>query len=881
MLLSILFGALGCVAVSLAQGANGVNRGAELPVLGAESFEERERAAMELWSKGDEARNLLTALTLANDPEQAWRARRLLRWVDLEMTPETPKEIVDLVENYLIAPSAKKREIIYNRLLGKEAYVQLFRLPKHVSDQTVARNLAERVAELAGQVAEEKILAGKDWEALAILEDARNAEAGHLRWVSLASALGMREELWGGLSTEDRMRFARWEGDLELIESLASPEHEIQFTLQLMNGNPMSFLEKEALRNDQVGIRTRISKAIWEGKEGEEETVKLLDALISGLEQDGLEKSEDVLVLLTQLGYADEVLPYFEDYSPVDMFEYYHRQERLEEAFRCIGLRVGELVPQEWIDESLALVREDFELSNKGCRRLLSVAQFFVERGHLDEAVRLLEALYGKMDKLGVSEVNNFLAYLGGRQSNIGLSGYPEFAIQKAEAREEDVFKVESFLSESFFAEESVFILYRFLGEREVAMTDWERVRAIFALFAREVVFPEEEETAILKELEESARENSSEGEWGLLMEVGLIRGEIELVERAAREVRGFMVRNEFLSGNLASLLFADGRFGEAAEIWKELLEEDPSRFDLMDYLAVALELSGKKGEAQEWLLKIEKLALGDGSWLVSLGEIWGEVGDWERQHDYYQRAFLLFKADPAESRQWVRQLYLFAESARHAGNWKQSAACREVYNTLLRFDLVGSPSPYFTSRGQLDITRAMAAFEEGDTERGEQILDRLTDYCGHNSMFADEVFPVLRRAGLHEQAERLWARVSSAYRRSMELFPDGHNAHNTAAWVASRAACDLDEAMQWVNRALEERPKASAYLDTRAEVYFAQGNREEALKSSEMACKRSDGMGFLMGMQTLRMLRAQYRHFRDDPFPLPTEEQGQEQEEE
>ena len=71
VLLSILFGALGCVAVSLAQGANGVNREAELPVLGAESFEERERAGMELWSKGDEARNLLTALTLANDPEQA------------------------------------------------------------------------------------------------------------------------------------------------------------------------------------------------------------------------------------------------------------------------------------------------------------------------------------------------------------------------------------------------------------------------------------------------------------------------------------------------------------------------------------------------------------------------------------------------------------------------------------------------------------------------------------------------------------------------------------------------------------------------------------------------------------------------------------------
>ena len=233
---------------------------AEEAVLGSDTFEERELAANELWGKGKESLNLLNAMALSDDPEQSWRARQILRWVDLEMTPETPDEIVDLVERYLTAPNAQEREKIYALLLGKEAYVQLFRLPKHISDEVVARNLAERVAELAGQVARKKILAGYDDEALAILEDAKNARAGQLRWVSLASALGKREELWDGLSDEDKMRFARWEGNVELVRSLAKPEHAVQLSLQLLDGEVLPFLEKRGAANNSEGIRARVAK---------------------------------------------------------------------------------------------------------------------------------------------------------------------------------------------------------------------------------------------------------------------------------------------------------------------------------------------------------------------------------------------------------------------------------------------------------------------------------------------------------------------------------------------------------------------------------------------------------------------------------------------
>lgn len=841
-------------------GAKDGSSGATPSVLGAERFEDRELAKVELWKEGEGSVNLLTALTLADDPEQAWRARQLLRWVDLEMTPETPPEIVELVENYLVAKTAKDREVIYNQLLEKEAYVQLFRLPRHITDEIVSRSLAERVAELAGRVAEEKILAGEDLEALSILEDARNAKAGQLRWVSLASALGLREELWEELSSQDKMRFARWEGDAELIKSLATPDHEIQLTLDLLAGEPLPYLEKRAKLNSQAGLRARLAKSFWTGKEKSKETQNLLKSLTESLEENGLEESKDVLVLLAQLGYAEEVLPYFEEAYPVDMFEYYHRFELLDDAFRCLGLKVGEVVPQQWVDESLAMVKENFEVENEGCRRLLSLALFFVERGEIEEGERLLDALYAKVDELGPSDVNGLLSLLAGRQSNFGPLGYPDYAIRKAQRRNEEVFQPETFLSESFFGDESIFVLYRFLGERGKNVEPWDRVRQAFAFLGREVEVEAEEMTAIHNDLEKRARETASEGDWNLLRLSGIYRGNFPLLERAAEAMTELQEDDESALSTLASIYFSDGRFQEAADIYQKLLADDPSRYDWMEALAVSLELSGKSEEAEKWLLMLEKLALGDGNWLVSLGNLWGTVGDFERQYQYFERAFLLH---PAETSSWFSQLRLIADSARRAGYWKKAAACQEVYNSFLTFELIASPRGYFNQRGEIDWARAMMALQEGEVEKGDRILDRLVGYCGHESFFADDIFPVLRREGWHEQAERLWGKLEPVYRESLAAFPDGHNAHNTAAWAASRAACDLEDAMKWVDSALKKNPNSPAYLDTKAEVFFAQGNREEALKWSEKACSHSSLQ------QDLGTLRIQYRHFRDDPFPL------------
>jgi tetratricopeptide (TPR) repeat protein len=123
----------------------------------------------------------------------------------------------------------------------------------------------------------------------------------------------------------------------------------------------------------------------------------------------------------------------------------------------------------------------------------------------------------------------------------------------------------------------------------------------------------------------------------------------------------------------------------------------------------------------------------------------------------------------------------------------------------------------------------------------------------------ADDFFPALRKAGLikehNEWFKASWERMTAVIRQ----FPDSDNTHNTAAWIASRARQNLDQAEKLVEKALTAKPEQSAYLDTMAEIQFAKGNRAKALEWSQEA------VNF---MPLDAMLRRQNERFRSGPLP-------------
>ena len=830
--------------------------------LSAESYQEREKVLQELWAQGEEALDYLNEQAEGSDPEAAWRARKILRWMNLRITPDTPKNVVSLIENYLKANTAQERDTIYRQLLEEKAYSQLFRLPASIEDKAVRESLEARVIELAGAVARDLILEDKDEEALAILADAKLDEAGQLRWVSLATAMGKREELWPDLSSKDQMRFARWAGDFELMKQLAPEDHEVLRTLRILEGDPMPYLKSQNKLTPDIKLRSELAQAYWKDEENGKRAKIIRTSLRQSLKSGKGEVKQKAFQTLAQSGSVADAMSYFEVNHPIELFNYYQRSERLDLAFEVFGLKAGEPVPEKWIEQTLEMVAGEWDLSNEGCAKLTYLGLFLFERGKTEEGEQILRRLLDRLEaKQNENETYGFLQYIAGGGSTVPTSGAIDFALQAASEFQQKIFEPRNFLMTIFGERDSVSEFYSFVEKEEPELSEWDHVRAVYAFFGYTVNFPQETSDRLAKTFEERAVEDNRSADWIVLQESASYRGDAALLERAMKALLKFDRDDKRYASELAGLYYADGRYDEAADLWLEILESSTPDTAQMGFAIICLTEAGRMDEAKKLLSQMEKLALGDGQWLVVLSELWLRIGEAERSYQYDARALCLL---PAGGSQWYRQLNRVAQSAQVSGHWKAAAASRQVYEVMRPFDFYPSPLYYLDNPSQIAYSRGMAALEDGEQARASEHFERAVATGGFSGYFADELFMELRAAGQFEEVEKIWGELSPVYRRSLELYPDSHNAFNTAAWVASRAAQDIDEAMAWSKKALELVPNSSAYLDTKAETLFAKGNREEALKFSEKACQNS------RGVEELSQIRIQYRHFRDDDFYLP-----------
>lgn len=857
--------------------------------LGAEAFGEREAARQELWRQGLESDEALRKYAASDDPEIAWRARQILQLLELKLGPDTSPQIIKLVESFLQAKTVSARESAFLTLLELKAYPQLVRLPRQLMAGKMRDNYQRRIDDVIVGESIQLVLEEKDEEALAILAEARESPAGNLRWVALASAMGKREELAPSLDSDDQMRFARWAGDVDRIRSLAPSDHEIQTTLQIIDGNPLPLLEAIAREPGSQSDWARLAIALWEGREDEPEIRKMIERTTSAATKDMTASSDrtvDALHLLARLGFAELALPIFEKIYPDEAFAYYHSLDKIDQALACYGLVAGGETDEKWLRKNLSLIDDEWDLDNDGYRQLINVAFSLYEHGELAKSEVILRAIRDRINEMQNDEdMADYLTYLAGNRGRSLMSpdeqrissGFPDLAIKLAQEEGGDLFQPAEFLRLTFNARESVFTLYSFLEERYPEVDDWEKVRAVFAAFGLEVSIPRQRVNEYLSAFEEKIQGDDDIGDWEVLAETALYQGDTARLERALVAAAAADPESVRAQSELAVFYFANHDFAKAAEIWLKIRGDSPESLTYggHGYLAISLIMSGQEEAAAASLALLEKLSLSDGQWLATLSELWTQCGEHEKAYQCERRALLLL---PSGSPTWTARVFDYARAAQAAGRWKTAAAASQVSAAGRQVESAGSTGAYLGQRAQLDYCLAMAALEEGREEEGRTRLDRCVELGGNEGFFANEPLWELRKAGRFKEARALWDKIAPVYRRAIELYPNADNTLNTAAWAAARAGVDTEEAMGWVDRALVLRPSVSAYLDTKAEVYFAQGKREEALVWSGKACAKS------RSISELGQIRLQQTHFANDDFYLPPmsrDDSGEEEERE
>jgi tetratricopeptide (TPR) repeat protein len=127
---------------------------------------------------------------------------------------------------------------------------------------------------------------------------------------------------------------------------------------------------------------------------------------------------------------------------------------------------------------------------------------------------------------------------------------------------------------------------------------------------------------------------------------------------------------------------------------------------------------------------------------------------------------------------------------------------------------------------------------------------------------------PDLDRAGKKKEADEIYGKVKAAYEEALQDHGSSADLRNSLAWTMVNCNRDLDDALTHATKAVEVAPKTAGYIDTLAEVYFRKKDRAKALELMKQCAALEP---------TNPYFRKQLERFEKKPFdsPLPDEETG------
>ncbi|MBN8460846.1 MAG: hypothetical protein J0M04_23705 [Verrucomicrobia bacterium] len=858
-----------------------------------ESFPARENATRKLWEMGDAAIPALKQAAEGTDPEIAFRARDILRKLELFILPGTDPAVISLVERYKQANPSQKPNIM-EALRAKRAYRQVLKLYAAETDAKLRNNLKSMVEGLASFAAREAILAGNAAEARTMLELAPAEDQGLMTLAAFHRANGtLKAELERAKSSKApgaaawRAALHRAAGNIAEARNAAvdAGKPEIASLMAMFEGDPLPWLEFGSTRNpSSLDLYTPLAIKRWNGRiPGTPDIAGIVNRLNSRNTATRA-LAFGALSLLGEPSLAESSLA---KVDPLSAFDSLDSNERVEDALKALHINPEKPDYTQWAASRFAQLLKDSDEAENETIELAALANFLESRGlhkELREAFDKPLAELAEKDIDAFSEIARAMCGRGLRRTGaIGpiLRVAPEWAGDDDD-RWDDILVAVFGDNDDTMASWTLLSQIdpkasrkdRFAGMCAMAGLgidpDGLRKRWLTLLWKHVAQTPPGQRPTVLKlagfllgsypdldsqlkliDLREKGKpaEDADEDEANPEEEVDPMAEDLESgVELSTAAI------------DMVYLAAAD-RWNEAAQLALKLLDANKgrakTRADLHAYAAACLRRAGKEKEAAAHEIWVEKLALGESDVAKRIAGAYAFGDDYERSATWWWRAVL--EADPG-AHSFVDTLDDFATLQLERGKWKLAAASFEVVAQLY------GKSPYgfqvqtalLRIRQQADLARAMDLLQT-DRERAVSMLARChgIDPCG--ATLADHFFPALRAAGLTREHDRWfqlsWDRLQSVIKR----FPGSHNTRNSAAWLAARAARKLDAAQSDSEKALAICPDQGAYLDTMAEIQFAKGRREEAISWSERAIK---------SRPTDSALRRQLLRFRNDPFP-------------
>lgn len=798
--------------------------------LGDENFEVREKASEELWKVGERAEKAVEKALASKDAEVRRRAQELLDKFQWGIYPDTPKELVELVQQYKSGPGANQTETIRKLLeAGGPGWKIVMKMARRETNPQMKRFLIERINDqFHGGLP--TLLVERNYELietlldLALESDVRSSLGNYAAYWLLRGKIDQRITFFK--EREEKNPDQKEETALILAHlHRAREDYKSAEEAALRAKDPL--LAERILYEAGDWKKLAAQQAIAESsREVERLGLKAAYARLAGNRKVYDQAIEDLMKL-----YSDVKMDPGESFQVAKAL---FINDSVEKAMKVLAesghhtIRFRILLAQYRHEEALTLVDEIKKTDPRNFESVeILLARTLYTMGEKDKALAIFKR-YGEQIKPDVDV--SWFEDLIEAEYEIGLHEQAlEHAAQVLKASQDEGWPPRLFDT-------------LFPGKDATAVIWWKLLRARN---------PGKEFPVLLGQLRKLLDGKAAEQEVKSLIEAGAGTA-AEMTKTNPSEADDWLVAlaevatlhklNPLAIATLEKAQTSTGliRLGDLladAKQWEPAIDrygqawEKNRREPLPLYLkGWALVKAGKEEEGKQLMEQAHWLPLGNelsrynfSRELIKRG--WSDEG--LRESELVLRVGTPGSYYVGESFRRRATLAVEKKDFLQAAENHEKAMLRVLRGSVAFIN----DSAYVGVPAMIHSQRAAGFVAAGKMKEAMEEVALSQAALPGNVDLPIRLVPMLEKKGHKKEADEVFAKALAIQEQACKTFPNSSNAHNSYAWLCAVCKRNLDKALEHALQATKLLPDHAGHLDTLAEVYFQLGQQEKAVE--------------------------------------------------
>jgi predicted Zn-dependent protease len=798
--------------------------------LGDDDFDKREEASKKLWNAGPAAEAALVEAAKSKDEEVRRRTREILDKFKYGIYPDTPKNVVDLLNAYRAADASARfaitRQLFESGTYGSRA---LIKLVNDAKDDQARRSLLAVISADMNRAAPALIMEGS-YDLLEMLldlsmveNDLKNSAVNYSAFYLLRGQLNaaiQKVKNQKGFDEKRRQEMLaylyRAKGDLKAAVAAADKAEQPELAENLLyEAGDWKELSKRLTLNvaskdiERLGYSAAYHRLAGNQKEFDATIAAILKYAADAPASDKATNAFHAAKALFLNEKPEEALKVLKDGGRTDMaFEILCIQLRFREAFHLaeqVRKSGGTMAP--WLEILEARTRYLLGETDKAKEMFAKLAGAVKE----DKALSWFENLVEAEVRAGLrDDAFEHTALILDSSKDMG---WPSRLLPKLFPGRGDTAEV-------------WFQLLRAAAPNVAASEQLKKIRSLM-----EGKTPEKEVQQLLTDGEAVARtKNAAElDRWILALVDTAIQYKQEPPSLALLE----KTKTAATLHRLGDLNAEKKQWGKAAEQYKAVWEMDKHQPLALYLYGQALAKSGKETEGKKLMEQAHWLPLGDETVRHTFATALLQRGQTEagrRENDLLLRTTQLasYYAGEAQRRAAVDALakkdYLNAAE----GHEKALLRCLKSQISFLQTGAyVGVPA-------YVHRLRARGLLEAGRFDEAKREMAAAQALLPGDVELAILLVPALEKRGQAKEAKELFDKSLNVYEQLCKDYPKCAMAYNSAAWLSVCCGRNLEAAKEQALKAVALAPTNAGHLDTLAEIYFQLGDKDKAIATQK-----------------------------------------------